>query len=244
MNDRKGFTLIELLVVVAVIILLLGLLAPTLRRVMYLVEMDICYSNVHQLSIAWTAYQAGHAGDLVNGSTHGAYPWAKYGDEHETNTNRYSLITTGSLYPYSHDVGIYLCPADPMKHIRTYSITSLMNGWDWYDLPYVTKYMRINDPANQMVFVEENDRRTISNMGTFAQDPKIWNKNRWVDYVANFHEGGDNFGFADGHAEHWNWVEPETLRASKDSQLWLPDNGNADLLRIRKKFFNEMEGAW
>lgn len=80
-------------------------------------------------------------------------------------------------------------------------------------------------------------------MGTFAQDPKCWNKNRWVDYVANFHEGWDNIGFADGHAEHWQWTDPRTLDASAKEQFFYPDNGNPDLQRLRKSMFNKMPGA-
>ena len=206
--------------------------------------MDICYSNVHQLSIAWTAYQATNQGFLVNGSTHGANPWAKWGDESPGNPDRLSLITTGELYPYTHDYRIYLCPSDPMAHVRSYSMTSLMNGWDWYDLPYVTKYMLIRDPSNTMAFVEEKDNRSNSNMGTFAQDPLCWGKNQWVDYVANFHKGWDNLGMADGHAEHWEWTDPRTLDASEKEEFFAPDNGNGDLYRIRKAFFNDMPGAY
>jgi prepilin-type N-terminal cleavage/methylation domain-containing protein/prepilin-type processing-associated H-X9-DG protein len=244
MTDRRAFSLVELLVVIAIIVSLLGLLAPTCRHVLFLVDLDICYSNVRQLSVAWAAYQADYDRALVNGSTHGADPWAKWGDETPTNPNRYSLITTGALFPHTGQTGIYLCPADPVEHVRSYSITSLMNGWDWGDLPYVTMYNQIRDPANQMVFVDEKDRRSWSNMGTFAQDPKCWNKNRWVDYVANFHDGGDNVGFADGHAEHWKWTDPRTFDASEKEQFYYPDNGNPDLLRIRKSFFNEMQGAY
>jgi prepilin-type N-terminal cleavage/methylation domain-containing protein/prepilin-type processing-associated H-X9-DG protein len=244
MMKRRGFTLVELLVVIAIIVILLSMLAPTMGRVMYMVDMDICYSNVHQLSTAWTANAADNKGVLVNGSTHGARPWAKHGDENASNADRDSLITTGALFPWTKETGIYLCPADSRPHIRSYSICSMMNGNDWGDMPYVTRFKYINDPTNQMVFVEENDRRSISNMGTFAQDPLVWGKNRWVDYVANFHEGSDNVGFADGHAENWTWVEAATLKNSADEAFFRPDNGNRDLRRIRKHFFNEMEGAY
>ena len=118
-----------------------------------------------------------------------------------------------------------------------------MNGNDWGNLPYVKNFRHVSDPTKQMVFVEESDRRSSSNMGTFAQDPWNQGKNRWVDYVADFHEGGDNFGFADGHAEHWEWVEASTLKNSADEAFFRPDNGNRDLQRIREHFFNEMDGG-
>ena len=118
-----------------------------------------------------------------------------------------------------------------------------MNGWDWGTLPYVSRYSEIKSHSNELVFVEESDRRSNSNMGTFAQDPKCWGRNRWVDYVANFHDGGDNMSFADGHAEHWKWEDPGTLEASAREQFyWTPEN--PDLQRLRKSMFNDMPGAY
>ena len=245
MAHRKGFTLIELLVVVTIIALLLSMLSPVAKRAFRLADRDVCASNVHQLSLAWFDYQTCNNGYLVAARTGGSGPWAYYGDERPTNANRKSLITNGALWPYTRGtIGIYLCPADPVEHVRSYSITSLMNGHDWGDLPYVDKYWRIQDPAIQLVFFEEHDHRSSSNMGTWAQDPKSRNTNRWVDYVANFHNGGDNVGFADGHSEFWTWQDPRTLEASAKNSFFWPDNGNPDLARIRRGTFNDMDGAY
>ena len=235
----------ELIVVVAIIVLLLGIMAPGLLRIWYLANLDICYNNTHQLSLAWMTYVAENSGCLVQGSTsRDAHDWAKWGDETPGNPDRYELITSGALYPYAGDVKIYLCPTDPMEHVRSYSITSIMNGWDWGDLPYATRYWGIKSPAHEIVFVEEKDSRSSSNMGTFAQDPKIWNRNQWVDYVANFHEGWDNFSFADGHAEHWQWTDARTRQNSEDEAFFRPDNDNPDLQRLRESMFNKMPGAY
>ena len=106
------------------------------------------------------------------------------------------------------------------------------------------RYTDIHDPGYSMVFCDEKDYRSNSNMGTFAQDPRCWGTNHWVDYVANFHDNGDNYGFADGHAEWWKWMDQRTLDGSKAQQFYWPDNGNTDLERIRKAYFNEMPGAW
>ena len=246
MPHRKGFTLIELLVVVTIIALLLSLMSPVARRPFHIAELDVCASNVHQLSLAWFDYQSCNQSLIVVGNTGGS-GWARHGNELASNANRNDLITTGKLWPHtSETIGIYLCPADPKPHIRSYSITSLMNANDWGTLPYVKKFWRIQDPAIQLVFFEEADRRSSSNMNSFAQDPKSWNKNRWVDYVANYHDGGDNVGFADGHAEYWTWEDPETLKGSAAQSFYWPDPGstNEDLRRIRRGMFNGMEGAY
>ncbi len=233
----------ELLVVIAIISLLLAMFAPMVNRIMVLAKVDICYTNMHQLSVAWVAYQTDNKRKIVDASTSRATSWARHGNENPSNGNRYSLITNYALYPYSRDVRIYLCPSDPEEHIRSYSITSIMNGHDWGNLPYVHRYSEIKSHSNELVFVEESDRRSNSNMGTFAQDPKSWGRNQWVDYVANFHDGGDNMSFADGHAEHWKWEDPGTLEASRREQFfWRPEN--VDLQRLRKSMFNDMPGAY
>ena len=239
-----AFTLIELLVVVTIIALLLSILSPVARRAFRLADRDICASNVHQLSLAWFDYQSCNRGWLVVGNTGGS-GWARHGNELVSNVNRNDLITTGKLWPHtSRVIGIYLCPADPVPHIRSYSLTPLMRAYDWGDLPYVDTYWRIQDPAIQIVFFEEDDPRSSSNMNSFTQDPKCWNRNRWVDFVANYHNGGDNVGFADGHAEYWTWEDPQTLEASEKQSFYWPDNGNVDLERLRRGIFNGMEGAY
>jgi len=249
MPERKGFTLIELLVVIAILSLLLGIFAPGLWRIWHLANVDVCYNNIHQLSVAWMGYQANNDGYLINGLTKnagGQKAWAYWGNEWPSNANRRSLITNGALFPYVPDIRIYKCPVDPVHHLRSYSITSIPNGEGWYQVsPLIVKrYGLIKDPANQLVFVEENDHRSISNMNSFIQELKSSNRNRWVDYVANYHEDSDNVGFADGHAEHWKWMDQRTIQNAKDQVFFRPDNGNPDLRRFREKLFNGAPGAF
>ena len=53
---RKGFTLIELLIVIAVIVLLISILAPTLSRAKHFAYEKICSGNLHQISLALAMY--------------------------------------------------------------------------------------------------------------------------------------------------------------------------------------------
>ena len=249
MVNRRAFTLIELLVVIAIIILLLGMISPGLWSIMKLAKVDICFNNVHQLSVAWMGYQADHDGYLVVGHTGGG-AWAKYGNERPTNTNRYDLIKNGALYPYSEDTRIYLCPSDPVEHIRSYSITSVPNGEGCGGVKVVKRYGHIKDPANQIVFAEERDPRNTSNMNSFIQWPYKTEPNKWIDFVPNFHDGADNFGFGDGHAEHWEWKDPRSLEQSalvernpSAQPFYWSQPGNPDLARIREKLFDGMPGS-
>ncbi len=242
MSDRRAFTLMELLVVIAIIGVLLAMFAPMLSRIMILAKIDICYTNMHQLSIAWVAYQTDNKRKLVNGHSSQSTAWARYGNENPGNANRYALITNAALYPWSRDKRIYLCPSDPVDHIRSYSIVMTMNGESWGNPARITRYSEIKSHSNELVFVEESDYRSNSNMGSFIQEPKYWNRNRWVDYVANFHDGGDNMSFADGHAEHWKWEDQGTLDASERERFfWRPEN--SDLQRLRNSMFNDYPGA-
>ena len=245
MTGKRAFTLIELLVVIAIISVLLAMFAPMMSHIMLLARIDICFTNMHQLSIAWVAYQTDNKRKLVNGhATSSSSSWAKYGNENPGNGNRDALITTAALYPWSRDKRIYLCPSDPVDHIRSYSIVLTMNGEGWSNPARITRYSEIKSHSNELVFVEESDYRSNSNMGSFIQEPKFWGRNRFVDYVANFHEGGDNMSFADGHAEHWKWEDSRTIQNSADEAFWRPDNGNSDLERLRKSMFNDYPGAY
>jgi prepilin-type processing-associated H-X9-DG protein len=61
-------------------------------------------------------------------------------------------------------------------------------------------------PSRALVFIHENDN-TIDD-GYWAIDviPREWQND-----PAILHLSGDNLSFADGHAEHWKWLEPRTL---------------------------------
>lgn len=55
---RQGFTLVELLVVIAIIALLIAILAPALQRTRESAKAVICSSNIRQIVLALTAYEA------------------------------------------------------------------------------------------------------------------------------------------------------------------------------------------
>jgi len=224
---QKAFTLIELLVVIFIIALLLAVLAPSARNIFRLSQRNICSSNVHQLSLGWASYLSNSQGKLVGGST-GTGQWVDTGDNAQAAMN-------GLIYQYTQEVSIYHCPSDSV-HWRTYSVCASMNGERWDGIPFAETSTTIKDIGWQMVFVEENDNRGY-NVGSWIVEPKECNRNRWVDYVANFHDKGDNVGFADGHAEYWRWIDDRTIYASKNFIFFYPDDANPDLEKVRSAYF-------
>lgn len=67
----RGFTLAELMVVVAIIVVLLALLMPSMRRARYVGRTAVCASQLNQIVVAMTAYAT---------DNWGFYPsWNKFG---------------------------------------------------------------------------------------------------------------------------------------------------------------------
>jgi prepilin-type processing-associated H-X9-DG protein len=80
-------------------------------------------------------------------------------------------------------------------------------GLDNYAAPNVKETDILHPPPSRaMLFIHENNS-TIDD-GYFAIDVI---DREWQNVPAILHINGDNMSFADGHAEHWTWLEPHTL---------------------------------
>lgn len=83
MQNQRGFTLIELLVVVAIIVLLLAVLLPSLSTAREQARSSVCGSQLHQIGLAGVMYAQIHRGWLAgspNTSGNGARPGFAAGD--------------------------------------------------------------------------------------------------------------------------------------------------------------------
>ena len=107
---KRGFTLVELLVVVAIIMLLLAILAPSMRGVLDLLDLTRCANNMRQIGQATMAYAGMHDRRFPgpNWRKANAKGWLYRNLQMDLPQH----LEGGQLWPYLKDYRIYRCPAD------------------------------------------------------------------------------------------------------------------------------------
>lgn len=251
-NYQRGFTLIELLVVIAIIAILASMLLPALSKAKAKGQATLCLSNYRQLQFCWQMYHEDFNDHLPpnetilsggrEGANASARSWLKgnaYTDIGTTN------IEAGVLFPYNKSAKIYKCPADKstvrdegkIPRSRSVSMSMYMNhNPDPLDRTCWHKSSQIKDPppSQAMVFVDESEG-SIENSRFYLEQPGVW---IWVDFVSLRHSNGAVLSFADGHAEHWRWLEANTMRIGR-LKGWIQNNAaisgrDRDLGRLQR----------
>jgi prepilin-type processing-associated H-X9-DG protein len=108
-----------------------------------------------------------------------------------------------------------------------------------YKLFRITSEIIDPTPARAFVFIDE--REDSINDGLLQIDMSGFdllrpNSYTIVDYPADWHDGGANLSFVDGHTESWRWRDPRTMpihRAGVSLVLGVPSPNNPDVARIQ-----------
>jgi prepilin-type N-terminal cleavage/methylation domain-containing protein/prepilin-type processing-associated H-X9-DG protein len=262
-NAPRGFTLIELLVVIAIIAILAALLLPALSRAKSKAHQIACLNNYRQLQLCWQMYcdenldmLPANEALLPTGAraalTTGASSWLlgnAWTDISFTN------IQQGALFRYNQSVNIYKCPADKstvldqgqIPRTRSVSMSMYMNVRPdpsdsdsrrcWHKLAQIQN----PGPSRALVFIDEHEK-SIQQSAFGINAPDRWwlfgtTQWTWISFPATRHNNGCTFTFADGHAEVWRWLEPNTMRISGLNtwivlQLAAGRNADRDLGRL------------
>lgn len=244
-------------------LLLVVIALPTLAGTKSSSQAAVCENNLRRLIGAWNMYADNHAGRLVpnfgpdgfgNPTTSPTWSegWTGFPSNLcDSDTNPDRLICpeltsgrTGLLGPYlKRDATVFKCPADTrqikifgrlISPIRSVSMNNWMGGAVYQGQTGFKVFKKRSDitrpePASALVFIEESgDSITdgvfpVDMISTLAAKP------------ADFHDGGANLSFADGHVEYRNWKDSRTVgRIERGVSIPIgPMVGNADLEFLR-----------
>jgi prepilin-type processing-associated H-X9-DG protein/prepilin-type N-terminal cleavage/methylation domain-containing protein len=259
---RSAFTLIELLLVIAILVLLLAILLPGLRKAKAKAREIACLSNLRQLQTCAKLYSMDYDGSLLpnryvyNIGTEApsagfleAMTWCAGLAPFDTTTEN---IEKTLLFKYNRSTGIYRCPSD-MSHVRTedgellsmrrtrsYNLCQSINGYPYenkyYYPPSFAKENEVDDPppSRLLHFVGVHEDSILdSHFGIPPRGPS-WETNppQWWDLPAGRHSDGGNVSFVDGHVEHWRWVRPKIF--VELGQQVRNDGEIEDFLRVQR----------
>jgi len=186
---RRGFTLIELLVVIAIIAILAAILFPVFAKAREKARQTSCLSNVKQLCLAVLQYAQDYDERMPLDGTHplsGGYPVAPYWDER--------------IKPYIKNDQVFRCPsaAGGTRNYRysAYRGGTHNSGGAPQGTPTPHSLGQIDSPATTVILVDIPAACYLNQLGGWS----IRNEGDFVEV----HNGGANFGLADGHAK---WVK-------------------------------------
>lgn len=259
-HRKRGFTRVDLVLALAIVLSLAVITLPALAGTKSSSQAAVCMNNLRRLIRAWNMYADNSDGRLVpnfgpDGFGNPTLPtwsegWQDFSYVPET-TNLDRLVKpeltggrTGLLGPYlKRDATVFKCPADTrqitifgrlVSRVRSVSMNNWMGGTAFQGQTAFKVFQKRGDitrpePDRAMVFIEERDDSITD--GVFSVDMI----STLAAYPADYHAGGANLSFADGHVEYRNWKDQRTVTRFEHGVL-IPIGsmaGNTDLDFLR-----------
>jgi prepilin-type N-terminal cleavage/methylation domain-containing protein/prepilin-type processing-associated H-X9-DG protein len=199
---RRGFTLIELLVVIAIIAILAAILFPVFARAREKARQASCLSNVKQLGLAFQMYKQDYDETWPFSYWTAATGWMP---QFATAPSCWG----GEVAPYIKNLQIFSCPSATTHNTCNY----IYNGWIGCTVGGTASGRNdssITAPAGTIVIGDSADGWWNIDSGSTTQITAP--PNNAPGRLNNLHNGGANFGYADGHGkwlqqQSWNVVQ-------------------------------------
>jgi len=248
-------------VVIAIIAIIAALLLPALNSARARAQQMVCRNNLKQLAAAWIMYCGDNNGELpfcagfintnawvLGNAQTMPQDSSRFGqlDPGVLDATNPGAISRGTLFPYTHSPEIYRCALDRREvngipYVRTYSMNNWMNGLSpavWLSGLDPSKMVYKRDsalpaPAKLFVFVDEDQASINDSFFVVIADPG-WYMN---DIPTRIHKTAYPLSFADGHAEAFKLLCPDTLgwNPSLPSPPEISSDGtvNQDVINLR-----------
>jgi prepilin-type N-terminal cleavage/methylation domain-containing protein len=230
MRKQNAFTLIELLVVIAVIAILAAILFPVLTAAKERGRQISCLNNLKQLSNAFLEYVTDNNNTVPPISLYNFPPPVPNWCGTQETFGR-TDPKNGSLWPYTRNMAIYLCPSDKRREAKGLSTSLVPSIEDRrnYPLSYSmngTLNQRLSNgnfrcarldadvgtkAAKALLLIHEH--RDKINDGLF-----LWKHNN-CDIGDKIHYEGTTASYCDGHAR---WISFEECRKMMQTRPEVP----------------------